>query len=94
MMMLAIVASGLSLNAEQAVAQTETTTTQAGETQVKPEELPDAVKQALEADAYQDWSVSEAYLVNDGTNEYYRIELTKDQETQEVKLNKDGQPVG
>lgn len=94
MMVFTAIASGLSLNAKQAVAQTETVTDQVKETPVKPEALPDAVKQTLESDAYQDWSVAGAYLVQDGTKEYYRIELVKDQERQEVKLDKDGQPAG
>ncbi len=92
MMLLAVVTSGITFTAQQAMAQTETVTDQMKETPVKPEELPDAVKQTLSGDAYAGWTIAAAYLVQDGTNEYYRIELTKDQETLEVKLDKDGQP--
>jgi hypothetical protein len=65
----------------------------ATETPVKPEELPEAVKTALSGDAYKDWSIASASHVKDANGEYYKVTLTKGQDKQEVKLNKDGQAV-
>lgn len=79
--------------AVQANAQVETTAQQAQETPVKPEELPEAVKTALAGDTYKGWTATAATMVKNGATEYYKIELSKDQEKQTVNLDKDGKAV-
>jgi len=83
--------SGIAVNAAPAAIAMEIAA--AEETPVKPEELPEAVKTALKGDAYAGWQASAAFLVKEGENEYYKIELTKGEEKQVVKLSKDGQAI-
>lgn len=89
--MLLACASGVTVNAMQANVNMETVQTQ--DNPVKPEELPEAVKTALSGEAYKDWTIAAASLVKEGETEYYKIQLTKGEEKQEVKLNKEGQAV-
>jgi hypothetical protein len=62
-------------------------------TQVDPAALPDAVKTTLSGDAYKGWTVSTAWLVKNGNSEYYEIQLSKDNQKNTVKLDKDGKTV-
>ncbi len=62
-------------------------------TPVKLEELPDAVKTTLASESYKVWTATEAWLVKDGSAEYYLINVKKEQETGSIKLDKDGKPV-
>ncbi len=62
-------------------------------TPVKLEELPDAVKTTLASESYKVWTPTEAWLVKDGSAEYYLINVKKEQETGSIKLDKDGKPV-
>ncbi|WP_131536305.1 hypothetical protein [Pedobacter nototheniae] len=62
-------------------------------TPVKLEELPEPVTTALKGDAYKGWTATEAWLVKDGTAEYYLINVKKEAETGSVKIDKDGKPV-
>lgn len=62
-------------------------------TQVDPATLPDAVKTTLAGDAYKGWTVSNAWLVKTGNAEYYEIQLSKDNQKNTVKLDKDGKTV-
>ncbi|MFB5945342.1 hypothetical protein [Albibacterium profundi] len=63
-------------------------------TPVNPEDLPDAVKEALAGEEYAEWSVKEAFSVApaDGIP-FYEISLQKDQETKVVNLNEAGEVV-
>lgn len=63
-------------------------------TPVNPEDLPDAVKEALAGEEYAEWSVKEAFAVApaDGVP-FYEISLQKDQETKVVNLNEAGEVV-
>ncbi len=62
--------------------------------EIKPEELPDAVKTTLGNETYQSWQVQKAFIVptNNG-DQIYEIALAKGEETQTVKLDKDGKVV-
>jgi len=62
-------------------------------TQVDPAALPDAVKTTLAGDAYKGWTVSSAWLVKSANTEYYEIQLSKDNQKNTVKLDKDGKTV-
>ncbi|MCZ4242887.1 hypothetical protein [Pedobacter punctiformis] len=62
-------------------------------TPVKLEELPEPVTTALKSDTYKGWAATEAWLVKDGTKEYYLINVKKEAETGSVKIDKDGKPV-
>jgi len=72
------------------------TTTAAEETKtaVTVEELPEAVKTTLASATLKPWTPYEAYLIKetDG-DEYYAINLKKDEQTGSVKLDKEGKPV-
>lgn len=61
---------------------------QSDKVKISVEELPQAVKDTLEL-TYKGWKVGDVYKVS-GTNEYYSIELKKDNETKTVNLDKDG----
>lgn len=59
-------------------------------TAVKPEELPEPVKQTLAGDDYKGWAPSTAFLVK-GASEYYEVTLTKEgSEANTVKIDKEG----
>jgi hypothetical protein len=58
------------------------------ETPVKVEELPDEVKKTI-AEKLEGWVATAASFVS-GEMEYYKVELTKEQETKVVKIGKDG----
>lgn len=76
-------------------APTETTTTaqdSSSSTPVKLEDLPEAVKTTLTSDAYKAWTATEAYLVNENGNEYYQINVMKEEEKGSVKIKADGTP--
>ena len=63
-------------------------------TAVTVEELPAAVKTTLASPSLKVWTPYEAYLVKekDG-DEYYAINIKKDDQTGSVKLDKEGKPV-
>lgn len=59
-------------------------------TAVKPEELPEPVKQALASDDYKGWTPSTLFLVK-GASEYYEVTLAKEgSEAKTVKIDKEG----
>ena len=58
---------------------------------IKPEELPEAVKKALEMQDYRGWLVDAAY--KDTAKETYEVHLKNGAETKIVKFNKDGKKV-
>ncbi len=62
--------------------------------EVKPEDLPEAVKTTLASEPYNEWKVEKAYAVTteDGKS-YYEINLSKGEETATVNLDKDGKKV-
>jgi hypothetical protein len=57
-------------------------------TKIKSEELPEAVKKALEAQEYRGWLIDAAYHVK--STDSYEVELKNGAETKTVKFNKDG----
>jgi hypothetical protein len=58
---------------------------------IKPEELPEAVKKALEMQDYRGWLVDAAY--KDTAKETYEVHLKNGAETKIVKFNKDGKKI-
>lgn len=63
------------------------------ETPIKPEELPQPVKDALKGDDFAGWTVSSAVLVKDGDVETYKVEVTKAEEKKWLVFTKEGQLV-
>jgi hypothetical protein len=59
--------------------------------QIKPEELPDAVKKAI-ADKYNGWEISTAFWVK-SKSEYYEVNLKKETDNKLLKFDKDGKPI-
>ncbi len=61
-------------------------------TQVDPAALPDAIKTALSAEAYNEWKVQSAWLIKGETN-HYELNLQKGEEAMTVKLDENGNVV-
>src|SRR5690606_10828751 len=59
--------------------------------QIQPEELPDAVKVALNSEDYTGWQISAAYKYAE--KDIYEVELKNGEEVATVKFDKDGQKV-
>jgi len=58
---------------------------------VKLEELPEAVKTTLKADAYKEWTPTTAFLItNADKTSYYQVDVTKGTEGAFLKLDKNG----
>lgn len=58
---------------------------------VKLEELPDAVKATLKADAYKEWTPTTAFLItNADKSSYYQVDVKKGTEAAFLKIGKDG----
>ncbi|ASB48278.1 hypothetical protein [Alkalitalea saponilacus] len=57
---------------------------------VEVTELPDAVQETL-ASEKADWTVTKAVLVSKDGKSYYKITLSKDGETKEVKVTPEGE---
>lgn len=55
--------------------------------EIKAEDLPQAVKNTIEAD-YKEWTINKAYLFEATTE--YEVEFTKEGQTKTVKFDKDG----
>jgi hypothetical protein len=58
-------------------------------TEIKPENLPDAVKKTLAGDAYKGWEISKAYVAK----EVYEVELKKGADTKTFKFDKEGNSI-
>ncbi len=61
-------------------------------TKIKSEELPEAVKKALEAQEYRGWLIDGAYHVK--ASDSYEVQLKNGAETKTVKFSKDGKVEG
>lgn len=58
---------------------------------VKLEDLPEAVKTTLKADAYKEWTPTNAFLITEGTKTpYYQVDVKKGTEGAFLKIGKDG----
>ena len=55
---------------------------------IKTEELPQAVKTALEGEAYKNWEITQAYKYT--VSENYAVNLKKGTESKTVKFDKNG----
>ncbi|MCF2486546.1 hypothetical protein [Dyadobacter sp. CY347] len=61
---------------------------------VRPDDLPEAVKNTLSGDAYADWKVTSAFLVTKEDNsQYFEINARKGEESTVVNLDKYGKKV-
>jgi hypothetical protein len=58
---------------------------------IKNEELPEAVKTALESTDYKGWTINAAFHLK--SVDQYEVELKKGTETKTVKLDKEGKEV-
>jgi hypothetical protein len=61
-------------------------------TKIKSEELPEAVKKALEAQEYRGWLIDAAYHVK--ATDSYEVQLKNGAETKTVKFDKEGKIEG
>ena len=60
-------------------------------TPVKLEELPEAVKTTLQTEPVKSWTATEAWLVKEANgNEYYQINVKKEDKEGSIKVGKDG----
>jgi len=57
--------------------------------EIKAEALPEAAKKTLN-DKFKGWTIAKAYEVVKAGNKEYEVELTLNNETQTVKLDKEG----
>lgn len=57
--------------------------------QIKPEELPEAVKKTLEDQEYKGWLINTAY--HDKKAERYEVELKNGADTQVIRFSKEGE---
>ncbi len=60
--------------------------------QIKPEELPEAVKKTLEEDKYKGWEISSVYWVK-SKMEYYEVLMVKETASKTFKFDKEGKAV-
>lgn len=61
--------------------------------EVKLENLPDAVKNTLTADVFKEWVPTLAYLVKADNKEFYHIEVKNGEEIRSIKIGNDGKVV-
>ena len=61
-------------------------------TEIKKEDLPEAVKTALAGNDYTGWEISKAYQYKESGN--FEVELKKGEEKKTVKLDKAGKVIG
>ena len=85
-----LLAGGTFANAAM-ISPTAVATQQEDKMKIKAEELPEAVKTALESADYKGWTISAAYHLK--TADQYEVELKKGTETKTVKLDKEGKVV-
>lgn len=69
----------------------ETVLVQDDKVKIQPEELPEAVKTALNSEDYVGWQIAAAYKHADG--ETFEVELKNDAETKTVKFDKEGNKI-
>ena len=67
-------------------------TEQDEKTKIKSEELPEAVKKALEAQEYSGWLIDAAYHVK--ATDSYEVQLKNGAETKTVTFDKEGKAQG
>lgn len=59
---------------------------------VKPEDLPEKVRDAFNTKSYTDWEIEEAFLVTeDNGAQYYELSVRKADERSRIKITKEGQ---
>jgi len=70
------------------------TVIQSNTTEITYDDLPDAVKTALQDDQYKDWKIEHIFKIsNDEYAEYYSIEFTADSGKQVVNFDAEGNVV-
>lgn len=61
---------------------------------VRPDDLPEAVKNALSSDAYAGWQVTSAFLVTrEDNSQYFEINAKKAEQTTVINMDKYGKKV-
>lgn len=62
---------------------------------VKPEDLPDGIKNTIKSDQFSGWTVKKAFLVTEpDKGQYYELQVANGGQSARVKLDKDGNNVG
>lgn len=62
---------------------------------VKPEDLPEGVKNTIKSDQFSGWTVKKAFLVTEpDKTQYYELQVANGSQSARVKLDKDGKNVG
>ena len=61
------------------------------ETELRPSQLPDAVKQVIASSEYASWKIDDVTLVEDATGEYYLVELEQGEREVELKIAPSGE---
>lgn len=62
---------------------------------VKPEDLPEAIKQTIKSEEFSGWTVKKAFLVTEpDKTQYYELQVANGKENARVKLDKNGRNVG
>jgi hypothetical protein len=83
--------------AQDAISTEAVATTQAqdptGRVKVEEADLPEGVKKTLATESYKEWKLEAAWLVTEGSAQYYVIELSKGEERKAVRLNKEGEEI-
>ncbi|MCF0063880.1 hypothetical protein MUK70_26755 [Dyadobacter chenwenxiniae] len=65
-----------------------------GKVAVRPDDLPEAVKNTLSGDAYAGWQVTSAFLVTKEDNsQYFEVNAKKGEESTVINLDKYGKKV-
>jgi hypothetical protein len=89
---IAVLSFGAVVSANQLTKSTYITVAGDEKTEVKLEDTPQAVQDALKAQEYADATVEAIYLVK-GTPDYYSVNLKKGDQKITVNLDKDGKKV-
>jgi uncharacterized membrane protein YkoI len=62
---------------------------------VKPENLPEGIKQTIKSEEFSGWTVKKAFLVTEpDKTQYYELQVANGKENARVKLDKNGRNVG
>lgn len=62
---------------------------------VKPEDLPEGIKNTIKSDQFSGWTVKKAFLVTEpDKTQYYELQVANGGQSARVKLDKNGRNVG
>jgi hypothetical protein len=74
---------------QQATAQKSAKADQEDKVAVKPEDLPEGIKQTIKSEEFSGWTVKKAFLVTEpDKTQYYELQVANGKENARVKLDK------